>query len=179
MTPMKATQNQNKSGFTLPEVLLIVVIIGIFAALAAPGFLSWVNRKRVNDVLSQVEGAVKEAQSTAIRKSQPCELSITSSSVTATPQNCLPTGARDLTQVSGGTNESSVNVIANNTSRIVFSPKGTTTSSNIFIFYTPTQSQGMRCLALSAGIGIIRTGDFKGPHVPAASDAITNNCYTG
>lgn len=165
-------------GFTLPEVLLIVIILGIFAALAAPSFLSWVNRKRVEDTLLQVEGAVKEAQAAAIRKSQACELNISASSVTSTPPNCLPTGARDLTQVSGGSNATGVTIIAENNTKITFSPKGTTTASNIFVFYHPDQAQGMRCLAISSGIGIIRTGQFKGPHIPSTDDATSTNCQT-
>lgn len=170
-------QRQN-SGFTLPEILLIVVILGIFAALAAPSFLSWVNSKRVEDVLLQVEGAVKEAQAEAIRKSQACELNISTSSVTSTPPSCLPTGTRDLTQVSGGSSSVGVAFIAANNSTLTFSPKGTTTSSNIFVFYHPDQAQGMRCLAISSGIGIVRTGQFQGPHIPTTSDATPANCHT-
>lgn len=176
---MNRPLNQRSNlGFSLLEVLLIVIILGIFAALAAPSFLSWVNNKRVEDTLSLVEGAIKEAQAEAIRKSQICDLEITALSIIATPPNCLPTGNRDLTQVSGGNNDSGVNVIAESTSKITFSPKGTTTSSNIFVFYHPDQSQGMRCLAISEGIGMIRTGEFKGPHIPQTSDVTTNNCHT-
>lgn len=166
-------------GFSLPETLAIVVILGIFATLATPSFLSWVNSRRVEDVLSQVEGALKEAQSEAIRKSQVCTLTINSTSVKASPSNCLPTGARDLTQVSGGSNNGSgVTIVAETASKIVFSSKGSTSSSNILVFYHPDQSQGMRCLAISAGIGIIRSGEFKGPHPPSSNQATVNNCHT-
>ena len=169
---------QRKSlGFSLPEVLAIVVIIGILAALAAPSFFSWVNNKRIEDVSIQIEGALKEAQATAIRTSQQCSLTISSSSITAMPQSCLPTGARDLTQLGGGTSPSAVTLIAANNDDIQFSPKGSTTSSNVLVFYHPDQSQGMRCLAMSAGIGIIRTGEFQGAYPPIASQAIADNCY--
>lgn len=176
---MNSILHQQKSrGFTLPEVLLIVITLGIFAALAAPSFLSWVNSKTVEDVLSQVEGALKEAQAEAIRKSQACELNISTSSITSIPPNCLPTGSRDLTQLSGGSSSLGVTFIASNNSKITFSPKGTTTSSNIFVFYHPDQARGMRCLAISSGIGIIRTGQFQGPHIPTTSDATSTNCHT-
>ncbi len=175
---MTLTRYQRKSlGFSLPEVLAIVVILGIFAALAAPSFLSWVNNKRIDDVSRQVEGALKEAQATAIRTSQQCSLRINSSSITANPPSCLPTGARDLTQLGGGTSPSAVAQIAANNDDIQFSPKGSTTSSNVLVFYHPDQSQGMRCLAISAGIGIIRTGEFRGAYPPTVSQAVDDNCY--
>lgn len=174
---MNLAQNQRHNlGFSLPEVIAIVVILGILAALAAPSFFSWVNSRNLGDVMSQMEGALKEAQAEAIRKSQQCTLTITTSSVTATPPNCLPTGTRDLTQVSG----SNVNLVAQqNTSpiEIQFSSKGSTTSSNIFVLFNPDQSQGMRCLAISSGIGIIRTGEFQGPHPPQSIQATPENCY--
>lgn len=169
--------NQHQ-GFSLPEVLVTVLILGIFAALGAPSFLSWVNNKRINDVLSQVEGALKESQAEAIRKSQRCSLNITSTAVSANPANCLPTGTRDLTRVSGGNNASGVTLVAHNTTAIEFSPKGSTSSSNILVFYHPEQSGGMRCLAISAGIGIIRAGEFKGSFPPSSGQATPTNCHT-
>lgn len=176
---MPLTKYQQKDlGFSLPEILAIVVILGIFASLAIPSFLSWVNSKRIEDVATQVEGALKEAQAGAIRKSQNCSLTINATSVTATPTNCLPTGSRDLTQVSGGNSASSVTVMSNNNLQITFSPKGSTTSSNVFVFYHPDQTKGMQCLAISAGIGIIRTGEFRGIHPPSAAQATADNCYS-
>lgn len=162
----------------MPEVLVIVLILAVFAALGTPSFLSWVNSKRIEDVLSQVEGALKEGQAEAIRKSQRCSLTITSSSVSANPSNCLPTGTRDLAQISGGNNTSGITLVAQNTDVIEFSPKGSTSSSNVFVFYHPDQSGGMRCLAISAGIGIIRTGEFKGSFPPSSGQATPTNCHT-
>lgn len=165
-------------GFSLPEMVLILFLLGLFAAFAMPNFFTWVNNKRVEDVLSLVEGAVKEAQAEAIRSSQICNLTITAAVVTAMPPTCLPTGPRDLTQVSGGKGDSGVKMIVANTAPIIFSPKGTTPSSNIFVFYHPHQAQGMRCLVISEGIGLIRIGKFMGSHIPQAGDATANNCHT-
>ncbi|WP_299406824.1 type IV pilin protein [Acaryochloris sp. IP29b_bin.148] len=175
---MTLSQYQRKNfGFSLPEVLAIVVIVGILAALSAPSFFSWVNNKRIEDVSRQVEGALKEGQATAIRTSQQCSLTISSSSITATPPSCLPTGARDLTQLGGGTNPNAVDLIAANNTPIEFSLKGSTASSNVLVFYHPDQSQGMRCIAIAAGIGIIRTGEFRGAYPPTANQPEAKDCY--
>jgi prepilin-type N-terminal cleavage/methylation domain-containing protein len=53
------------SGFTLIEVLVVTIIIGILSAIAAPGYLSFVSRQRLNTAQSTVLGAIRDAQSKA------------------------------------------------------------------------------------------------------------------
>lgn len=170
----------NHFGFTLIEMLGIVVIIGIIAAFTLPNFLSWVTTKYVEDSLLKTEAAIKEAQATAISKSQTCTLSITSSSITATPTDCLPTGPRDFTQTADrNASQVAVAITAQTTPIILrFSPKGSTSSSNILVFSHPDQSQQMRCLAISAGPGILRTGRFTGTNPPVTAEINTTNCHT-
>ncbi|NET58076.1 MAG: type II secretion system protein [Symploca sp. SIO2E6] len=56
---------QPQAGFTLLEVLVVVIMIGILAAIAAPSWTTFVNRRRVAAVNDEILRALQEAQSKA------------------------------------------------------------------------------------------------------------------
>ncbi len=66
-------QSQSNSGFTLLEVLVVVIMVGILSAIAAPSWLAFTNRQRVNKlndvVLSALQNAQREAKKTKINQS--------------------------------------------------------------------------------------------------------------
>lgn len=157
-------RNKNQ-GFTLIETLIILVIIGILSAIAAPSFLSMYKRNKVNDALIQVQGALQEAQRQAIRNNKSCTVTIdtTNKKVTAP---CLVTGDRIL--------DSSISIATNETS-IQFSIKGTITlaDAGTVVLSNPDTSK-KSCLVISSPLGIMRTGEYSGSTSPISK----NNCTT-
>jgi len=57
---------QSDSGFSLVELIAVVMMVGILAAIALPGWSAFVNRQRVNKandaVLASIQGAQRQAK---------------------------------------------------------------------------------------------------------------------
>ncbi|WP_414543543.1 Tfp pilus assembly protein FimT/FimU [Nostoc sp. CCY0012] len=62
-----AQSTQKNAGFTLIEMLVVVVMIAVLSAIAAPGWLGFVNRQRLNKANDVVLAALQEAQREARR----------------------------------------------------------------------------------------------------------------
>jgi Tfp pilus assembly protein FimT len=188
MTPTFSQTTQQ--GVTLIETLVIVLIVGILAAISTPSFLSAFNSRKIDDVTAQVEGALREAQSTSIQQSIGCTLSLNSANamITSIPTSCLPTGPRDLSKLGLAVlskNNSGVLMGTANfggANEIQFSQKGTLSiggpgSTGMIVLYSNDgASQRNRCIAIASGIGLIRTGVYNGTTPQNPTD--TNNCDT-
>ena len=157
--------HKNSQGFTLIEMLVIVLIIGILSAIAAPSFLSLFNRNKVDDGLNQVRGALQECQREAIRKNKAYMVAVDTTNNKLTG-SCLVTGERILpVGVAIATNLSP--------SSITFSLRGNTTNSGkIVVSMSDGSSPKQGCLAISNGLGIMRTGVYTGS--TSTSTNITN-----
>ncbi len=53
------------AGFTLIEMLVVVLMLGIMAAIGTPSYIAWVNNQRVSTARSQIAGTLRKAQSQA------------------------------------------------------------------------------------------------------------------
>ncbi|NEQ24743.1 MAG: type II secretion system protein [Microcoleus sp. SIO2G3] len=65
LSQQKRLYLQSQLGYTLIEMLVVIIIISVLAAIAAPGWLSFTNQRRVTAVNGAVLRALQEAQSNA------------------------------------------------------------------------------------------------------------------
>jgi prepilin-type N-terminal cleavage/methylation domain-containing protein len=63
-----STKQSPVTGFTIVEVLVVVVIVAIFAAIAVPSWLGFLNQRRVNVLRGEAYQALQSAQTQAKSK---------------------------------------------------------------------------------------------------------------
>lgn len=68
------------AGFTVLEIITVVLIVAILAAIAAPGWLSFVNRQRINKANEAILNTLQEAQRQAKKTKLPYHVSFTTDS---------------------------------------------------------------------------------------------------
>jgi prepilin-type N-terminal cleavage/methylation domain-containing protein len=101
----KTASKKGDGGFTLLEVLIIVLILGIFASIAAPSWLAFINRQRVRTVNDRVFQSLRLAQSEAKRTKRDITITFSAPSVdppTVTFNPPLATGGSTQTLDGGG-----------------------------------------------------------------------------
>jgi len=178
--------HSNNRGFSMVETLVILIIVGILAALVGPSFMGIFNRNKVNDSLAQIRAAMQEAQREAVRKNKSCQVKIdtANTTITATPGDCLPI-TRDFCEKrnSSGICEiaSKVAIKTNLTgtpAALQFSYKGNTNNLGTIVVYSADGSTNQKgCLVISNGIGLMRTGEYTGS-VASGASINSANCDT-
>jgi type II secretory pathway pseudopilin PulG len=78
----KTASRKNEAGYTIIELLIIVLILGIFASIAAPSWLVFINRQRVRTVNDRVFQSLRSAQSEAKRSKRDVTVTFYTSSST-------------------------------------------------------------------------------------------------
>ena len=165
------------------ENLIIVVVIGLFAIMAVPNFLAFLNRIRLEHAVAEVQGAFQEAQREAIRTSQTCTVTLNVAAKAVTGP-CLITGTRMLpdevemaTNINTGRLPNEIDITFGILGGSVFTvetnitPPPTDPVGKV-VFHIPDANLDKPCLAISNTLGLTRSGTYLGDISPTA---ITDN----
>lgn len=70
------------NGFTLVEMIVVVAIMALLAALATPSMLGWVRNNKIRTVSDSLQNALRQAQTEATRRNRQVVFSLTDNSPT-------------------------------------------------------------------------------------------------
>jgi prepilin-type N-terminal cleavage/methylation domain-containing protein len=158
MLPLTARSKLTKisRGFTAIETAVTVVIFGVLAAIASPSMMTWYSNTQVEDAVDRLEGALKESQREAIRRSADCTVTVptgAAQTLGASTANCLVSGDRSFANL----NLALPSTTSPNAA--TFDYKGRQTTGQLTVLIRSSQSASTtRCLVASQGLGVIRTG---------------------
>ncbi|HEY9809909.1 MAG TPA: type II secretion system protein [Halomicronema sp.] len=159
--------NNTTSGYTLIEILAVVIISSILATIGIISYIGWINRLRVNAAHDRIFQVIRETQSTATQRKitwqasfrQPTpdtiEWAIHPATTTPTQWNLInQPGVIIDTQNTTLFRQASINAW-----RIQFNHKGHPNGQLGRITLSNTSGENKRCVFISTLIGAIRTAE--------------------
>ena len=69
------SQSQSNQGFTVLEMLMTIMIVGILSAIAAPSWLNFINQQRLSTAQNELYRAMSQAKSNATRDKRTWQVS--------------------------------------------------------------------------------------------------------
>ena len=162
MVHRQSFKSHTVAGFTLIEMLVVIVMIGIVAAIAAPSWASFLNRQRMNTARSDLIGVLRNAQDQAEARQQSRRV-VFSPNLSVTVRNANPSTATvGITTVLGSGNTSKLNMTAASTS-IVFDPNGRVSVATPFVIKINhadnPSSTSQSCVIVTTLLGGLRTAN--------------------
>ncbi|BAD79815.1 pilus assembly FimT family protein [Synechococcus elongatus] len=151
-------------GFTITEILVVLIVAGILAAIAGPSVAGFLGQQELDQATSEVQSAILEMQREAQRLNRTCTLKATdlvaggiNRDTTAAPTgNCL------LRSRSFARNQ--ITVAQNLSSNVLAYPSGNvywTGNATQEIRLSSTLTPVQRCVVLARPLGLVRTGTVQ------------------
>jgi len=168
----KTASRKGDAGFTIIELLVIVIMLGALAAIAAPGWVAFINRQRVRTVNDRVLQSLRLAQSEAKRTKR--DITITFDKTFDPPQvkfdPPLATGGSEQKLDAGGEIKPGTIALTFNkpdsnpkTSSLVFNYQGNPSTTPFVVTVAPSGGGTKQCVIVDTLLGGMRTdeGEFK------------------
>lgn len=161
MLKLHPTRPASSAGFTFPEILVVIVVATILAAIATPSFLNVLSNRRATTVRDDIIQAMRETQRVATSRRAPQTLEI---DTTVTPLPTLDIAGTGFRPVANGNVPGQgltimINGSENVVQEIVFDENGAVDTDSVALPLTvevTINERGRRCAVLQSILGTIR-----------------------
>lgn len=162
--------SNSSSGFTLLELLMVVIMIGVLAVIGGAGFLGWMSRMRVSAARNDVASVMRNAQSRAKQQKAPWQASFRNNSQRVEwaihPANSDPSTWTTIDEKDVIVDESNTDFDSGtpaNAWRVVFDDKGNlddnVTGTEQKITLSSSSGNYKRCVVLKTLLGSLYSGN--------------------
>lgn len=168
-TPMKRSIKRLMAGFTLVELMIVVVILGILAAVAIPAFTRYVKRSKTSEASGNIakiyQGQLTYYQGALERGFNSC-VNATGLTPTATPGSAKFAG--NVTVWAGNANWSAIGFSLDSGHYYAYASPGVTAvpaSGDAFTAYAEGDLDGDTTHSTFSRIATINSGEMQGSQI--------------
>ncbi len=171
---MRSLPVHSEQGFTQLEIIIVLVVMSILGAIAAPSLLNWVNSRKLKVGLAELEGTLIEGQNQAIRLSKTCTINLPMGSnavLSSSPTECLRNGNRMLEGLQLRHSLATPSLSFDFKGRV---PPALTSEQTVVLSLANEINTPSKCLVIAPGIGLIRVGEYRG----SPTTTLASSCKT-
>ncbi|HBK98623.1 MAG TPA: transcriptional regulator [Microcoleaceae bacterium UBA10368] len=163
--PQFPTSRKGDEGFSLLEMMMIVLIIGILTSIAVPGWLGFINNQRVRTVNDRVFQTLRSAQSEAKRNKR--DITVTFDTSVDPPTVTIDNITQQL-NVGGEIKKDTITLTVNKptasttpANSITFDYQGNlpTDTTPFYVTVVPASGGAKKCVIVETILGGMRTDE--------------------
>lgn len=147
-------QKNGTGGFTLIEMLVVVIMVGVIAAIAAPSWLSFLTRQRLNSTRSDLLAVLRSAQEEAQSRQQSKSVIFSPSDFSVTVRNASDTTGGVTTVLGRGEINDSFSLVASTT--LTFGHDGGVDTAPYTVKITHDDSSAQSCVIVTTLLGSLK-----------------------